>query len=305
MMLAALDLNLLVSLDALLQERSVTRAADLVGVSQPTMSTALSRLRRHFGDDLLTRVGNSYELTPLAAKLGGQTGAALADIERIFLHSSHSDAIPARKEFTVLGSDYAMAILGEPLASLVAARAPNVRLRFEHHHPSQIERGIETLRSVDALILPHGYLLDTPHCDLFTDRWVFLVAADNPSIGEHLSMDDLRDMPWVLTYHSQFAFTAAGRQLQMLGIEPHVQFVVESFLALAPYVVHSDRIALIQERAASLHMQGGGLRCVPCPFDVVPLTEALWWHPMQDDVADNVWLRNQFIDAGRQVEGIS
>lgn len=67
--LANIDLNLLVSLDALLRARSVTRAAAGLGLSQPTLSTALSRLRRHYDDELLTRVGNSYELTPLGSDL--------------------------------------------------------------------------------------------------------------------------------------------------------------------------------------------------------------------------------------------
>ena len=69
MNLASLDLNLLVSLDALLQERSVTKAAARMGLSQPALSASLARLRRHFGDELLTRVGNEYRLTPLAVQL--------------------------------------------------------------------------------------------------------------------------------------------------------------------------------------------------------------------------------------------
>ena len=71
MNLASLDLNLLVSLDALLQERSVTRAAARMGLSQPALSASLARLRRHFGDELLSRVGNEYRLTPLAVQLQG------------------------------------------------------------------------------------------------------------------------------------------------------------------------------------------------------------------------------------------
>ena len=67
--LASLDLNLLVSLDALLQQRSVTRAAAQMGLSQPALSASLARLRRHFGDELLTRAGNEYRLTPLAVQL--------------------------------------------------------------------------------------------------------------------------------------------------------------------------------------------------------------------------------------------
>src|SRR5690348_16363401 len=76
--LAGLDLNLLVALDALLQQRSVTRAAEQLGLSQPSLSASLARLRRHFDDPLLARAGNEYRLTPLAAQLSERTRLALA-----------------------------------------------------------------------------------------------------------------------------------------------------------------------------------------------------------------------------------
>src|SRR5690242_1510684 len=82
--LANLDLNLLVTLDTLLRERNVTRTSEQLGVSQPAVSGALARLRRHFGDPLLTRVGNRYELTPLAARVAVLAGPALAGVRRVF-----------------------------------------------------------------------------------------------------------------------------------------------------------------------------------------------------------------------------
>ena len=82
--IASLDLNLLVSLDALLQQRSVTKAAAQMGLSQPALSASLARLRRHFGDELLTRVGNEYRLTPLAVQLRELARFALGGVERVF-----------------------------------------------------------------------------------------------------------------------------------------------------------------------------------------------------------------------------
>ena len=82
--LARLDLNLLVSLDALLTERSVTRAAQRLNLSQPALSASLARLRLHFNDQILSREGNSYQLTPLASRLAEQTGLALDAAQRVF-----------------------------------------------------------------------------------------------------------------------------------------------------------------------------------------------------------------------------
>lgn len=101
----SLDLNLLLSLNALLQERSVTRAALRLGLSQPTLSGNLARLRRHYGDDLLTRVGNSYELTPLAERLTEHTAQALALADRIFQTGPDFDPARAEHQFTLVGTD--------------------------------------------------------------------------------------------------------------------------------------------------------------------------------------------------------
>src|SRR5437763_10872301 len=104
--LASLDLNLLVSLDALLQERSVTKAAARMGLSQPALSASLARLRRHFGDELLTRVGNEYRLTPLAVQLRELSRLALTGIERVFDAQPAFDPASSTREFHLLVSDY-------------------------------------------------------------------------------------------------------------------------------------------------------------------------------------------------------
>src|SRR5215472_796790 len=149
--LANLDLNLLVSLDALLAERSVSRAAERLGLSQPSLSASLARLRRHFRDDLLTRVGNHYELTPLAAQLGEQTTSALAAVARVFASEPDFDPATSEREFTVLISDYAIAVLGPPLAALLQ-QAPHVRLRL-HQVPTPVVDVAQALRDVDAMVL--------------------------------------------------------------------------------------------------------------------------------------------------------
>src|SRR6266699_4979020 len=123
--LANLDLNLLVSLDALLQERSVSRAAARLGLSQPSLSGSLARLRRHFGDELLSRVGNRYELTPFALELAEKAAIALASVTRVFVSESDFDPARAEREFAVMISDYAITVLGPPLTTLLLERAPD------------------------------------------------------------------------------------------------------------------------------------------------------------------------------------
>ena len=128
--LSRLDLNLLVSLDALLTERSVTRAAERLRLSQPALSASLARLRNHFNDPILARQGNTYELTPLASRLAEHTGSALDAARRVFESQAEWDPSVSTREFAVYGSDYAFATIGRRVSVLAARRAPGVRFRF-------------------------------------------------------------------------------------------------------------------------------------------------------------------------------
>src|SRR3712207_4842848 len=210
--LASLDLNLLVSLDALLQERSVTRAAARMGLSQPALSASLARLRRHFGDELLTRAGNEYRLTPLAVQLRELARAALTGVERVFDAQTEFDPASSRREFHLLISDYGVAVLGDSIAALLAEEAPKARLRLSANTPSSVDRAEQVLLSTDLLVLPHGFVSDLSHRDLYNDEWVCLVSTDNAAVDGELTVEHLHTLPWVVTFHGPTAATPAARQ---------------------------------------------------------------------------------------------
>ncbi|MCZ2826525.1 MULTISPECIES: LysR family transcriptional regulator [unclassified Modestobacter] len=300
MNLARLDLNLLVSLDALLQERSVTRAAARMGLSQPALSASLARLRRHFDDELLTRAGNEYRLTPLAVQLRELSRLALAGAERVFTAQPEFDPSSSTREFTVLVSDYVVVVLGDTLAGLLGEEAPHTRLRLTPHSPALVERAEQTLLGADVMLLPHGFVSDLSHQDLYRDEWVCVVSSDNPVADEGLTVDHLRTLPWVVTYHGQTASTPAARQMRMLGIEPRVQVVTEDFITVPTLVAGSNRIALLQRRLVDMLPLGVGIRALPCPFEAGPLVEAMWWHPALDDDPEHRYLRDVIARAARQ-----
>jgi DNA-binding transcriptional LysR family regulator len=303
--LRRLDLNLLVSLEALLQQRSVSRAAAQMGLSQPALSASLARLRRHFGDELLTRVGNEYRLTPLAVQLKELTRIAVTGVERVFTAQPEFDPGSSTREFTLLVSDYVVAILGDTIARLLAEEAPHTRLRFTPHSPAMVERADQVLLTADAMLLPHGFITDLSHRDLYRDEWVCVLAADNPVADEGLTIEHLRTLPWVATYHGPTASTPAARQMRMLGIEPRVQVVNEAFLTVPALIAGSDRIALLQRRLIDLLPLDSGVRALPCPFEVSPLIEAMWWHPVFDDDPEHSWLRDLVVRAAELAVGAS
>jgi DNA-binding transcriptional LysR family regulator len=301
--LVNLDLNLLVSLDALLEQRSVTGAARQLGMSQPALSASLARLRRHFGDVLLSRVGNSYRLTPLAAQLKPRVRLAVESAERVFTAQPEFDPATTTREFGLLVSDYVCVVLGDTLAGLLAEEAPRARLRLAHNTPDAVDRAEQTLLTTDLMLLPHGFVTDLPHADLYRDRWVLLVSADNPEVGDEVTVEQLRTLPWVATYHGPTASTPAARQMRMLGIEPRVQVVTESFLTVPGLVAGSGRIALLQDRLVRLLPLDAGVRAVPCPFEAGPLVEAMWWHPVADRDPEHVYFRDLVARAAHLATG--
>jgi DNA-binding transcriptional LysR family regulator len=290
--LASLDLNLLVTLDALLEHRSVSRAAEQIGLSQPAVSAQLARLRRHFGDDLLARFGNQYRLTPLAMQLRGRVRTAVNTVERVFVAEPDFDPATTSREYSLVMSDYGVAVLGPDLAAVLEREAPAARLRFTAQTPALVDNATQTLTGIDVLLLPHGFVDALPHRDLYRDEWVCLVAADNDRIGAELTVDDLRTMPWVVSYHGPTASTPAARQMRMLGIEPHVQVVTENFLTVPGLIAGSGRVALLQQRLVERIPGGLGVRALPCPFEVGPLVEAMWWHPMYEHDPEHLYLRD-------------
>ncbi|WP_100415466.1 LysR family transcriptional regulator [Mumia flava] len=298
-----LDLNLLLTLDALLHERNVTRAAERLGLSQPAVSAALGRLRRHFDDELLDRSGNRYTLTPLAEQLVARTSLAIAGVQRVFDATPDFDPATADREFSLMVSDYAATVLGDHLATLVEREAPGVRLRFVANSPYAVDRAVETLRTVDGIVLPHGFITDFPAVDLYEDTWVCVVAHDNDQVGDELTLDDLARLPWVVTYHLPTAFTPAARQLRMIGVEPDVHIVVDSFLSIPFLIAGTRRVAVLQSRLAERLARVTPIRALPCPWDVVPLKEAFWWHPQHRTDPAHVWLRGMLAEAGRAVDG--
>ncbi|MGP4101888.1 LysR family transcriptional regulator [Nonomuraea sp. KM90] len=295
--MSKLDLNLVVALRALLEERNVTRAAARLNLSQPAMSAALGRLRRHFGDPLLTRTGNVYELTPLGSTLRDRSATACDLLERVFATQARFDPAVESREFTLLCSDYGAAVFGAELARVLHEEALGVRLHLTQSGPALVENAATVLSTVDGLLLPHGIIDGLPTVELYSDRWVCLVDENHP--GE-LTVDDLNRLPWAVYQRPYDA--PVTRQLSMLGVSPRVEVASPTFALLPLLVQGTRRVALIQERLARLTVGTARVRVLPCPFPAVPVQEALWWHPVHTHDAAHVWLRETATRVGRRLQ---
>ena len=306
--LANLDLNLLVALRELVRERSVTRAAERLGVTQPAASAALSRLRRHFGDEILVREQGEYALTALGTQLAEQVDGVCAAAERLFSTSAAFDPASSDREFTLLMADYTIMVMGEALSLAVRRAAPHARLHIRLVREALGAEYKDGIRLLDGIVAPslNGFSLpDSRSAELFRDRWVCLVDARHPVLDfGRLSLADLARLPWVAPYYRSDQTPPSVpvmRQLALLGIHPTIAVRVESYMAVPYFVAGTDRVALMQERLATRLTAWMNLRVVECPGDLEPIVEALWWHRQYEDDAANAWLRRLTVETARRL----
>ncbi|MFJ6572260.1 LysR family transcriptional regulator [Streptomyces sp. NPDC091292] len=296
MELRSLNLNLLIHLDALLSHRSVSGAADELAVSQPSMSAALARLRRHFGDELLRRRGSRYELTALAEDLRPAVAGVIVGLEGVFVHRTAFAPATSRREFRLLASDFWLETMGPALSRLVSEAAPLAAVRFEIPRGWEPREPLEGLRNVDGMLAPHGVLSGPPHLDLLRTEWRCVTSRDNPKVGEAADPAVLAALPWVV-YADRFSATAdAGmsivmRQLRYAGIAPRAVATVATFSVVPAFIEGTDRVALVHRSLAERARHLYGLRVFAPPFPVGEVVQAFWWHPHLAHDRGHRWLR--------------
>jgi DNA-binding transcriptional LysR family regulator len=286
-----IDLNLLLALGALLEDRNLTRAGERIGMSQPAMSAALARLRRHFGDDLLEREGRGYKRTVLGEQLLPAVRAALRQLEATMQRSPRFDPAESDREFSIAASDYAVTILADPLLRLVKQAAPRIRLNL-HPLPAALPHAAHVLSTDDLLIGPVGYDFPGRRAELFRDRFVCVVdpAVSGRVSGTPLSLDDLARMPHAAPTFAPGSRTPVDRVLDGLGITPRVRVTVFGWLSVPFVLVGTEMVAIMPERMALLAIRSAPLAVLEPPFGLVELVEAAYWHPSRTDDPAVRWL---------------
>jgi DNA-binding transcriptional LysR family regulator len=274
MPLGGTDLNLLVSLKVLLEEGNVTRAGQRLDLSQPAMSAALARLRRRFDDELLVRSGRDYELTPFARDLLPEVQRAVRLMGRALHLEDEFDPATSGSEFRLAMSDYAVAVIHDPLIRIVSAAAPGVRLVLEHLGPD-LRTSDRPLLEYHALIAPLGLGLPGRSRPLWRDRMVVLADRRNPRLRDGtLTLADLAALPHAVATFGPGILTPVDRVFGELGIDRRVVLQVSGFLPL-PFVIEgTDMVAVVPEKLARLHARpDGGVVLVEPPFGEVVLAE--------------------------------
>ena len=300
MNLAALDLNLLVALDALLREANVSRAALRIGLSQPAASHALQRLREVLGDPLLVRVGARMELTPRAQGLRGPLAQALDQVRGLFIPEAF-DASSSERQFRLMMPDLAVELLMPPLMAKIAQAAPNVRLDVVPWRGPAIFSA-EFARTID-LVISIGDAFKGFHRQLlYADRDALAVRRGHPA-GAKLSRRETflgaRHVAVVIRGQNE---DLVDGWLRSKGIERRIALVVPGYIEAMHVAARTDLVAFVPRRLISALARPLALAAVPPPLDP-GIDEQFMFHPTRAQFdPGSIWLRSLMLGIGREME---
>lgn len=290
-----LDLNLLVALDALLTERSITAAGVRVHLTQSAMSGSLARLREFFDDELLTQVGRKMVPTPLGENLAEPVRQILLQIKATIHAKPAFDPASSTRHFSVMMSDYVDTVLMSEVLRRAEGAAPRVRFNVLSNDVGSPTEFLERA-DVDLLVMPRDYLSEKhPHEDLYTDDYACVVWNGNPLVGATLTKEQYVELGHVVLQFGRGRIPVHDELfLTKLGVTRRIEVLAMSFNSLPQHVVGSRRIATIHRRLAEHYARYLPLRILAPPYDLPALTEAVQWHSLFDADAGNLWLRTLF-----------
>lgn len=295
--LARLDLNLLVTLDALLAERSVTRAARRLRLSQPAVSVQLGKLRRALHDPLLVPGPRGMAPTSLAASLETPLRDAIQQLVQVIAPARPFDPAQATLTWRIAASDYTERAIVQPLLPQLRQQAPGTRLAVLQSSPLrlgvQAEQAEIDLAFVTLDAAPPG-LRCRP---LFTERYVLAGRDGHPALRRRPTLAQLCRLEFAIASPDGGGFrTPVDALLEAKGLQRHVALSVPHFLFLLSAVLHSDLVALLPARLAH---GAPGLRTVEPPLDVPGFEMAMVWHERIHRDPAHVWLRERIVEATR------
>lgn len=303
MELNRVDLNLLVALDALLAEQNVTRAAAKVQLSQPGMSSALGRLRKMFNDPLLVREGSTLVPTVRALSLVEPVRQALEIVEQALTDRPSFDAAVDSCHVRISCSDYSVLLLIGPLMHHLAAHAPGVSIEVL----PRSDNPIQDLRNhaTDLIIEPVEIMTNVPAPSrpLFVDRWLVCVSADNPRVGDTITLHNFLNLGHIV-YSTEGGKTVslADTYLAQARVSRRIDFTLESFL-LAPYLLQgTELVTLVLERAVPMLQRLSDVRILEPPLDLPVINQTMWWSPSRATDPALAWVRQAIVHIAREMD---
>jgi DNA-binding transcriptional LysR family regulator len=302
-----LDLNLLVALDVLLKERSVTRAAEVLNLSASATSNALARLREYFDDQLLVQIGRKLELTPRAENLHAAVRNVLLTIDSTIADQPEFDPSGSDRIFRIFASDYTQMVLAPSLLALAAKAQCTVRFEFLPQVSAphkQLERG-----EADLLIIPTGFTSpDHPREVLYYEDFVCMVWKDSAAARSELTFDRYVNAGHVVMLPSGGTGVQVdafeGWFLKRYGVTRRVAVSTYSFVTLPAMLVGTEYVATVHARVARRMVQAFPLEIRPTPMPFDRMEQAVQWHKFRTNDPGLVWMRGMLAEAAKHMDDV-
>lgn len=290
----SLDIGMLRTFDALMRERSVSRAAARLFLSQPAVSASLSRLRETFNDPLFTRTGHGVMPTPRAQTLAVQVEKVLADIAALLDEGKSFDPATSSRIFRMTGSDHPSRAVLPALGRTLTACGSAVRILWEPPGTWSLEerlsRGDLDLAMIARIQAPR----DLTFVPLYQDHYVYAMRRDHPRAGEPVTLDSFCEIPQIfLGYGTSMLDDMIDEILAKSGRQRLAQFAVTSFGQIIHQLQHSDHAAVIGHRVAQAHADK--LHIQPLPFELPHYQLLLCWDAKAHSDAGIQWLKTEIL----------
>ncbi len=292
--LHGVDLNLLVAFDALMAERSVTKAGRRIGRTQPAMSAALSRLRGLFDDPLFVRGQAGLQPTPRAVELAEPLGRALDEIGRTLGFAQAFDPALSRVTLNIAFQEHAAYKLLPRIVRCLHERAPATKLAARTY--TARDEAVALLDGGEADVAvgvapssAPGRVFTRP---LFEERYVCVLRKDHPAAGEPMDLDTFLSLEHLLVSPEGDRFGHTDAALAERGLERSLAVTLTQMYAAPPLVAGSDLIATLMQGVVEASGYDNRLAVLDPPIPLDPCAYVMCWHKRNDTHPAQVWLRN-------------
>jgi DNA-binding transcriptional LysR family regulator len=298
MNLSKVDLNLFIVFDAIYSEANLTRAGQIVGITQPAVSNALARLRETFNDPLFVRTAQGMVPTPMAQNIIGPVRNALQLLRVSVQESRIFNPQQANKTYRVSMTDLTEAVLLPPLFQRLRRLAPQVCIESMLSRRREMTKELAAGRLDFAVDAPLNTDPQVRHVRLLDDRYVCALRRGHPLAKEKISLDDYLSLSHIHISSRRSGLGYVDLSLGKMGIQRKVVLRSQHYLMASTVLQQTDMAMTVPERFARRH----DLHYIDLPVNDVPNVEShLYWHESTDQDPANRWMREQLIEIAQKV----
>lgn len=295
-----IDLNLLVALNALVEEENVSRAASRIGVTQPAMSRTLRQLRELFGDELLRRTSTGMKPTPRAITLVQAIRPNLENIAATIGHRLSFDPATASRRFVLALPDIATRLALPQVVKQISAQAPGIELSIVTTVNRDALHKLETGQAELAMGVYDHIPRTLRAFNRRALREVCVADPANPLLRNGvLDLETFLDLPHVAVSMAENEGTPLDTTLETLGLRRKIVITTPYYSCVPALVQGTRNLAVVVEDLLDLLPEGMKLARFPIPVTVDAVMSKIVWHARSDEDLGHTWLRNLFIAAPR------